>query len=91
MTTGTVGTIVPRLLTQAQVAAMIGVSLAHLKRMRAERRLPPPAWTEAGKGGRVTLVRWDRTHIDLWIDAGRPDEEEIAKEIRALGKRRRER
>jgi len=48
------------------LASMLGVSKAHIKRLRASGRLPRPI-----RLGRRTL--WRVTEIELWCQAGCPD------------------
>lgn len=53
------------LITVKQVAALLSVSERHIHRMRDLGRIPPPI-----RVGR--LLRWDRSKLDAWIDAGCP-------------------
>lgn len=67
-----------RMLRASEAARYIGVSLATWKRLRAARQIPAPAWSDGQRGARPSIVRWDLTHLDLWLDAGRPGELEFA-------------
>lgn len=76
-----------RMLKAPEAARFLGVSLATFKRLRAEQRIPKPSWNEAGQKGRPSIVRWDRTHLELWLDSGRPDELKFDAELRRGRKR----
>ena len=55
-------------LTADEVAALLGVSRAHLWKLHSSGRLPRPI-----RLGRV--VRWDRRAIEAWVEAGAPPRE----------------
>lgn len=53
-------------ITASEVAALLGVSRAHVWRLNAAGRLPEPV--RLGKA-----VRWLRSEIEAWLAAGAPD------------------
>ena len=55
-------------LTASEVAALLGVSRAHVWRLNAAGKLPEPI--RLGKA-----VRWQRAELEKWIEAGAPDRE----------------
>lgn len=60
------------MLTREQLAAMLQVDASTVDRMRTEGRLPEPAIEQRRADGRTSLVRWSRTQILKWVDAGCP-------------------
>ncbi|MGL5097556.1 MAG: helix-turn-helix transcriptional regulator [Planctomycetia bacterium] len=55
----------PRLVDAVAVAALLSVSTKTVRRMVDGGRIPPP--TRVGR-----LLRWRRTEVLAWIDAGCP-------------------
>ena len=53
-------------LTATEVAALLGVSRAHVWRLNAAGKLPEPI--RLGKA-----VRWQRAELEKWLEAGAPD------------------
>lgn len=58
-------TVDPMLLSVVQVAAMLGVSRAHIWRLHTAGHLPAPL-----RLGRA--VRWRRSELEAWLAAGAP-------------------
>ena len=57
------------LLTAAQVAEILAISVRHVHKLNREEKIPAPV-----RLGRS--VRWSRNEIKAWIAAGSPDREE---------------
>ena len=56
-------------LTAEEVAELLGISRAHVFRLQSSGRLPSPI-----RLGRA--VRWPRTTLEAWLEAGAPDRDE---------------
>lgn len=61
--------IIPELLTKQQAAVLCGVSDRTLMRLADAGRAPPPVKLGAD---RRAAVRWQRSRLLAWIDAGCP-------------------
>lgn len=60
------------MLTREQLATMLQVDASTVDRMRTQGLLPEPAIEQRRADGRTSLVRWSRTQVLRWIDAGCP-------------------
>lgn len=65
--------IIPGALRRANAAAYCDIPLRTWDDMRAEGKLPRPC-VDNGTAG----VWWLRTHLDLWNEWGRPDEQRFS-------------
>jgi predicted DNA-binding transcriptional regulator AlpA len=70
----------PLLIPDTAAATLAGISRAHWHRLRAAGKLPPSV-----RLGRA--VRWRRTEVVAWIDAGCPDAKIWAAMQAAAGRR----
>jgi predicted DNA-binding transcriptional regulator AlpA len=60
--------LLPLLVSATDLAQLLRVSLATIWRLRAAGKLPRPA-TSLGR----QLLRWQRSEIESWVEAGMPD------------------
>ena len=68
-------TVRPALMNIDQVAERLGVSVRHMRRLVAERRIPFVKWGH--------LLRFDPDEIDRWIEEFRSEERRVGKECRS--------
>ena len=54
------------LISTAEVAALLTVSVRHLRRLHASGKVPAPVKVGAA-------IRWNREEIERWVAAGCPD------------------